>query len=57
MATAAHTLRPMPQLSPAVSEWVNSVRELTQPRAIHWCEGTEAEARELTALLLSRGEL
>jgi phosphoenolpyruvate carboxykinase (GTP) len=57
MATAAHTLRPLPQLSPAVSEWVNSVRELTQPRAVHWCEGTDAEARELTALLLSRGEL
>src|SRR6516165_10522275 len=57
MATAAHTLRPLPELSPAVSEWVNSVRELTQPRAIHWCEGSEAEARELTALLLSRGEL
>ena len=57
MATAAHTMRPLPQVSPAVSEWVNSVRELTQPRAIHWCEGTDAEARELTALLLSRGEL
>ena len=40
MATAAHTLRPLPELSPAVSEWVNSVRELTQPRAIHWCEGS-----------------
>src|ERR1700751_5794229 len=57
MATAAHTLRPLPKLSPAVSEWVNSVRELTQPRAVHWCEGSEAEAHELTALLLSRGEL
>src|SRR5499433_2053774 len=57
MATAAHTLRPLPQLSPAVREWVDSVRELTQPRAIHWCEGTDGEARELTALLLSRGEL
>src|SRR6201987_5121880 len=57
MATAAHTLRPLSQLSPAVSEWVNSVRELTQPRAVHWCEGSDAEARELTALLLSRREL
>ena len=57
MATAAHTMRPLPQLSPAVSEWVNSVRELTQPSAIHWCEGTEAEAREITAQLLARGEL
>jgi phosphoenolpyruvate carboxykinase (GTP) len=57
MATAAHTLRPLPQLSATVSEWVNSVRELTQPRAIHWCEGTEGEAREITAQLLARGEL
>jgi phosphoenolpyruvate carboxykinase (GTP) len=56
MATAAHTLRPLPQLSPAVSDWVNSVRELTQPRAIHWCEGTETEAREITAQLVARGE-
>jgi phosphoenolpyruvate carboxykinase (GTP) len=44
-------------LSRAVADWVNSVRELTQPRAIHWCEGSEAEARELTAQLLQRGEL
>ena len=57
MATAAHTLRPLPELSPAVSEWVSSVRELTQPRAVHWCEGSEAEAREITAQLLARGEL
>ena len=56
MATAAHTLRPLPQLSPAVSDWVNSVRELTQPRAIHWCEGTETEAREITSQLVARGE-
>jgi len=44
-------------LSGAVADWVNSVRELTQPRAIHWCEGTDAEARELTAQLLRGGEL
>src|SRR5262249_21777184 len=56
MATAAHTMSPLPQLSRAVTDWVNSVRELTQPRAIHWCEGTETEARELTAQLLRNGE-
>jgi phosphoenolpyruvate carboxykinase (GTP) len=44
-------------LSPAVSAWVDSVRELTQPRAVHWCEGTEAEAREIAAQLLSNAEL
>jgi phosphoenolpyruvate carboxykinase (GTP) len=57
MATAADTLRPLPQLSPAVSAWVSSVRELTQPRAVHWCDGSEREAREITAQLLARGEL
>jgi phosphoenolpyruvate carboxykinase (GTP) len=57
MATAAHLLTPLSQLSPAVADWVESVRELTQPRAIHWCDGSEAEQRELTAKLLRDGEL
>ena len=35
MARAAHTLTPLPQLSRDVADWVNSVRELTQPRAVH----------------------
>jgi len=57
MATAANMLTPLSHLSPQVSAWVDSVRELTQPRAIHWCEGGEAEQRELTAKLLRSGEL
>ena len=57
MATAAHTLVPLPQLCRPVAQWVTSVRELTQPRAVHWIEGTEAESRELTAQLLRSGEL
>jgi len=57
MATAAHLLTPLSQLSPAVADWVESVRELTQPRAIHWCDGSEAEERELTAKLSRDGEL
>ncbi|HYL03797.1 MAG TPA: phosphoenolpyruvate carboxykinase (GTP) [Steroidobacteraceae bacterium] len=47
----------LPKLSRAVADWVSSVRELTQPRAVHWCEGTESEARELTTRLLREGEL
>ncbi|HYL70210.1 MAG TPA: phosphoenolpyruvate carboxykinase (GTP), partial [Candidatus Dormibacteraeota bacterium] len=47
----------LPHLSRAVADWVSSVRELTQPRAVHWCEGSEAEARELTAQLLRSKEL
>ncbi|HET7756845.1 MAG TPA: phosphoenolpyruvate carboxykinase (GTP) [Steroidobacteraceae bacterium] len=57
MATAAHTMTALPKLSRAVADWVSSVRELTQPRAVHWCEGTESEARELTARLLREREL
>ena len=57
MATAPETLIPLPRLSRAVADWVGSVCELTQPRAVHWCEGSEAETRELTAQLLERGEL
>jgi phosphoenolpyruvate carboxykinase (GTP) len=57
MAAPAHQMTALPQLSRAVTDWVSSVRELTQPRAIHWVEGTDAEARELTAQLLRSKEL
>ncbi len=57
MATAAHLMTALPQLSPEVASWVSSVRELTQPRAVHWCDGSDAEARELTAKLVREGEL
>ncbi|HEY3787190.1 MAG TPA: phosphoenolpyruvate carboxykinase (GTP) [Steroidobacteraceae bacterium] len=57
MATAAHLITPLSQLSPGVADWVNSVCELTQPRAVHWCDGSEAESRELTARLVREGEL
>jgi phosphoenolpyruvate carboxykinase (GTP) len=57
MATAAETMSPLPHLSRAVADWVSSVCELTQPRAVHWCEGSEVEARELANQLLERGEL
>ncbi len=57
MAAPAHKMTPLPDLSRSVAEWVDSVRELTQPRAVHWVDGTEAEARELTAQLLRSKEL
>jgi phosphoenolpyruvate carboxykinase (GTP) len=57
MATAAHLITSLPQLSPDVANWVNSVRELTQPRAIHWCDGSDAEIRDLTSKLVRDGEL
>ncbi|HTW37005.1 MAG TPA: phosphoenolpyruvate carboxykinase (GTP) [Steroidobacteraceae bacterium] len=57
MATAPHEFTALPQLSRAVSEWVESVRRLTQPDQVHWCEGSPAETRELTTQLVRSGEL
>ena len=46
-----------PSLAPeAVDRWVHEVARLTEPARIHWCTGTEAEAAELTALLVKSGE-
>ncbi len=57
MATAPHEFTALPQLSRAVAEWVESVRQLTQPAAVHWCEGSPAEVRKLTNDLVRSGEL
>ena len=48
MATAPHAIVALPQLSRAVYEWVESVRQLTQPARVHWCEGSAGEIRDLT---------
>jgi phosphoenolpyruvate carboxykinase (GTP) len=57
MATAPRTLPDLSAMSPAVSEWVASVRELTQPDAVRWCEGSDDEFRGLVADLEKSGEL
>ncbi|HVY82458.1 MAG TPA: phosphoenolpyruvate carboxykinase (GTP) [Steroidobacteraceae bacterium] len=57
MATAPHLITPLDRLSKDVAEWVESVRQLTQASAVHWCEGSAAEQRELTAKLVKAGEL
>jgi phosphoenolpyruvate carboxykinase (GTP) len=58
MATAPqHFLSPLPKLSRAVADWVESVRQLTLPEAVHWCEGSEAEFEALKGQLLDSGEL
>jgi phosphoenolpyruvate carboxykinase (GTP) len=41
----------------AIVDWVKSVAEYTKPYTIHWCDGTEREARRLQAELLARGSL
>jgi hypothetical protein len=35
MATAAQTMPPLPGISKQVTDWVASVRELTQADAVH----------------------
>jgi phosphoenolpyruvate carboxykinase (GTP) len=35
--------------------WIEQVAELTQPEAIHWCDGSAAEYRKLSKVLLSEG--
>jgi phosphoenolpyruvate carboxykinase (GTP) len=57
MATAPHLLTPLSSLSKEVAEWVESARQLTQARAVRWCDGSDAEVRELTAKLVKDGEL
>jgi phosphoenolpyruvate carboxykinase (GTP) len=57
MATAPQHLPPLADLSRAVTDWVQSVRELTQPDQVHWCDGSEGEYQMLMDQLTARGEL
>jgi len=57
MATAPHLISPLSSLSPEVAKWVESVRVLTQAKSVHWCDGSDAEIRELTQQLEQSGEL
>jgi phosphoenolpyruvate carboxykinase (GTP) len=57
MATAPHTLAPLADICKNVTEWVESVRELTQPSRVYWCEGSHQEFQRLRRELTSKGEL
>ncbi len=57
MATAPHAILPLSKLCPEVTEWVESVRNLTQPAAVYWCEGSEDEIERLTEQLQASGDL
>ncbi len=35
--------------------WVAQIAALTRPAAVHWCDGSQREWRELTGLLVERG--
>src|SRR5690606_27092002 len=49
--------RPMSSNLPALNDWVASVAKLTQPDAIHWCDGSDAENARLIELMLASGDL
>ena len=46
----------MTQLS-ALQSWVDQVAQLTQPDAVRWCTGTDAEYQELIESMLADGTL
>ena len=57
MATAAENAKPLSEISKPVADWVASVRELTQPERVHWCDGSDAEYQQLMSELQASGEL
>jgi phosphoenolpyruvate carboxykinase (GTP) len=56
-------MRPWPREEPMQSQlenlnqWVDEVVRLTRPDQVHWCDGSAAESRSLTDLMLARGDL
>jgi phosphoenolpyruvate carboxykinase (GTP) len=57
MATAPKAQLPLADVSRAVTDWIQSVRDLTQPDQVHWCDGSDTEYRMLMDQLTARGEL
>jgi len=57
MATAPQFVAPLYELSPSVTAWVNSVRELTQADRVQWCDGSREEYLALQNDLERSGEL
>ncbi len=41
----------------ALNQWVDDVARLTQPAAIHWCDGSDAENAALVAIMQASGDL
>jgi len=57
MATAPQSFASLPELSPAVAQWVDSIKQLTTPDRVHWCDGSSAELARLKQSLEKTGEL
>ncbi|HEY2679590.1 MAG TPA: phosphoenolpyruvate carboxykinase (GTP) [Steroidobacteraceae bacterium] len=57
MATVLQQITPLSALSREAAAWVDDVAKLTQPRKIHWCDGSDAEFNALERELTAGGEL
>ncbi|MDH4132725.1 MAG: phosphoenolpyruvate carboxykinase, partial [Gemmatimonadota bacterium] len=40
-----------------LKEWVTEMATLTQPRHVHWCDGSDAENQTLLAEMVAAGTL
>ncbi|TAN08490.1 MAG: phosphoenolpyruvate carboxykinase (GTP) [Rhodanobacteraceae bacterium] len=47
----------MPSKLAALNQWVDDVARQTRPDHIHWCDGSEAEYKQLMDAMLATGEL
>ncbi len=47
----------MPSKLDALNRWVDDVAKRTRPDHIHWCDGSDAEYRQLVDEMLATGEL
>ncbi len=56
-ATSIAGLEPAPTRHAGLIGWVKQIAALTKPERVHWCDGTEAEWRALTAEMVNSGTL
>jgi len=49
--------RPAPSAHRALNDWVEDIAAQTQPDAIHWCDGSDAEAEALAEQMVESGTL
>ena len=51
----ANTLGAPSNVGPHIVEWVREIAAMTQPKNIHWCDGSEAEDQAMRALIVDSG--